>query len=65
MSTKIPDWIKLDCRDSSVFCERCGKREIPKLPMPVSSFAKWCEYFGDMHKFCTANAEALPRREAT
>lgn len=61
MSKKLPDWVKMDCRDLSACCERCGKREIPKLPMPVSSLVKWCEYFGDMHKSCSSNAAGQGR----
>ncbi len=63
MSLKIPKWIFLDTKTGEACCERCRQRELPPLPAPVTSFVKWCEYFGDRHKFCTANAGALPRRD--
>ena len=52
MNKKIPNWIFIDSETSEVYCERCGEREKPKLPMPITSFVKWSEYFGDKHKFC-------------
>lgn len=50
--TKIPKWVFLDGTTGEVFCDRCGQREKMPLPMPISSMVKWCEYFGDKHKFC-------------
>ena len=52
MSLKIPPWVGVDFRTSEAVCERCGRKEKLPLPAPVTSFAKWCEYFGDRHKFC-------------
>ena len=52
----IPAWIVMDDRTMEIRCDRCRETETPKMPMPVTSFVKWCEYFGDKHKFCTANA---------
>lgn len=51
MSKKIPSWIRVDGTTGETYCERCGEREKPKLPMPISSYVKWSEYFGDKHKF--------------
>ena len=50
--SKIPKWITVYAETNEVHCEYCGEREHFKLPMPISSFVKWCKYFGDKHKFC-------------
>lgn len=57
MGKKIPDWIVLDFTTGNMRCEHCGKIEKVPLPMPISSFVKWSEYFGDKHKFCKAKLE--------
>ena len=49
---KIPKWITVEAATNEVHCEHCGEREHFKLPMPLSSFVKWCGYFGDKHKHC-------------
>jgi hypothetical protein len=54
MSRTIPKWIFIDTRTSEAVCERCGQRERLPLPALITSFVKWCEYFGDRHKFCKA-----------
>ena len=51
-SDAIPQWIFIDSQTSEAICNRCGQRERPPLPAPITSFMKWCEYFGDRHKFC-------------
>jgi hypothetical protein len=56
MSRKIPKWIFIDAKTSEAFCERCGGREKIPMPLPITAFVKWSEYFGDRHKFCKANA---------
>jgi hypothetical protein len=50
--SKIPNWIILDGMTSEAVCTHCSQRERLPLPMPISSMSKWCEYFGDRHKFC-------------
>ena len=49
---KIPKWVFLDAKTGEVYCERCGKRDKPCLPMPVSAFDYWCRCFGEMHRRC-------------
>ena len=48
----IPKWVMVSNGADSVKCTRCGAMEKVPLPMPISSFVKWCEYFGDKHKYC-------------
>jgi len=49
---KIANWIFIDSKTSEIFCERCGEREKSKLPMPITAFVKWSEYFGSKHEYC-------------
>lgn len=49
---RIPDWIKMDSNKGTSFCDRCeGEEKIP-LPMSVTAFAKWSQYFAEKHKDC-------------
>jgi hypothetical protein len=52
MARKISNWVFIDTQTNEAFCKRCGQRERPPLPAPISTFVKWCEYFGDKHKGC-------------
>lgn len=52
---KIPKWIFIDSNTSEMYCDRCKEREKPILPMPVTAFVRWSEYFGDRHKYCKEN----------
>lgn len=49
---KIPKWIFMDSDTQEIYCARCLEREKPKLPMPISAFIKFNEYFGDRHQYC-------------
>jgi hypothetical protein len=49
---KIPSWILIDGNTGDAVCERCGTREKVPLPMPITAFVKWAEYFGEKHKMC-------------
>jgi hypothetical protein len=57
MARKIPNWVFIDTQTNEAFCKRCGQRERPPLPAPISTFVKWCEYFGDKHKGCAIAGE--------
>jgi hypothetical protein len=52
MARKIPNWVFIDTETNEACCKRCGQRERPPLPATISTFVKWCEYFGDKHKGC-------------
>ncbi len=61
MARKIPNWVFIDTQTNEAFCKRCGQRERPPLPAPISTFVKWCEYFGDKHKGCAIAVAAQPQ----
>ena len=71
--SKIPQWIVMDHNTMEACCQRCSQRERIPLPMPISAFAKWCEYFSDRHKFCkptppapaSASEQAQPTTQET
>lgn len=44
------DWIVVG--GEGALCRRCGESEKIPIPMPVSAFGKWCEYFIEKHRLC-------------
>lgn len=48
----LKGWILIDGDTGEIVCKRCGECEKPKLPMPIDAFIKFCQYFGEKHKFC-------------
>jgi len=46
------NWTFMDGNTQEVYCDRCGAREKPRLPMPVDAFIKWIAYFNEKHKYC-------------
>lgn len=55
--SKIPEWIYFYSGGTPhAKCERCKQSEPVPLPMLISAFVKWSEYFGDKHRFCKATA---------
>jgi hypothetical protein len=61
MARKIPNWVFIDTQTNEAFCKRCGQRERPPLPAPISTFVKWCEYFGDKHNGCAIAGASQPQ----
>jgi len=57
---KTPKWIFCDAITNEIYCERCGKREKMRLPMPITDFVKWCEGFGLMHRHCQPQPPKRP-----
>ena len=52
MSKKKVTHTFVDASTQEIYCANCGEREKIKLPIPLSAFPKFIDYFDEKHRHC-------------